>query len=91
MKGDIIFIVAVMKMEFVVLLEALVIISNKIGHYDRQAEFIKVKLHMIRRRSNFETCVDSSLRFLPKRQRRAVRGIFKVLPIYRVPHIVIRF
>jgi len=29
------------KMEFVVLLEALVIISNKIGHYDRQAEFIK--------------------------------------------------
>jgi hypothetical protein len=27
-------------MEFVTLLEALVIISNQIGHYERQAEFI---------------------------------------------------
>ena len=34
-------------MEFVVLLEALVIISNKIGHYDRQAEFIKVGINVV--------------------------------------------
>ena len=31
------------KMEFVTLLEALVITSNQFNNYDRQAQFIKVK------------------------------------------------
>ena len=33
------------RMEYVTLLEACVIISNKIENYDRQVEFIKVIIH----------------------------------------------